>query len=181
MSFREQFDHWTSILTRVIAIGGFVIAVIAWLGGAIDETLNTRINRALNELIGQIRLDAVDYEPPKAMAFDQVHVAETAGMVSATLDYARLGSVRAEWASACGYVGPDRESLSEDNRAALATMLASASMQCRAGEGCGPSGSYLPFAGMSMPVQRGQSWIVTGCSGAAEEVTRVYFHALTAR
>ena len=100
MSFRKQFDHWTSILTRVIAIGGFVIAVTAWLGGAIDEALNARINRALDNLIGQIRLDAVDYEPPEAMAFDQVHVAETAGMVSATLDYARLGSDRAEWASA---------------------------------------------------------------------------------
>ena len=114
----------------------------------------------------------VGFSGPTPMAFDQIYQAEAAGIVSATLSY--NGQPRG---SICGHVGPDRQSLNPDNRATAAVMLASASIQCRLGDGCAPAGIYVPESSMSMPVSEGQFWTVAGCGGSG--ASRVYFHSLT--
>ena len=128
--------------------------------------------------ISNLETREIGFGPPQRMIFDVAHRAPSAGLVSATLDFSRVG-LRTARASACGYVGPSADSLSSENRTDMATLLTTTSMQCRVGAGCGPAGVYIPLAGLSMPVQEDQWWIVADCGGDAAEATEVYFHELT--
>ena len=158
MNAKERFTTMGKGATPVVA-WAFLIGMLA--------ASTARAQEAVPEIV-------VGFSGPVPLAFDQVYEADAAGIVSATLSYTGAGALRG---AICGYVGSDRESLQPDKRATSATMLASASIQCRHNGGCAPRGVYLPNASMSMPISGGQFWTVVSCGGNGD--ARVYFHRLT--
>ena len=197
----ELLDLGSRVVLALAAVVGVLVALVRRVRGFWQEWIRPTISirgAAMTVVVVELllimalqfatinqRLDApvraadvrVDFGPPVPMAFDEPREASSAGFVSATLEFSRVGTSTAS-AIACGYVGPTRDSLRPSNRISLATLLATSSMQCRVGSGCGPDGVYVPNSGLSMPVQAGQWWIVTSCGGAAEQATRVFFHEL---
>ena len=151
------------LLAATLGVGSSALRVardgtlIAWLGGVPAEQM-------------------AGFADAQRKPFDQVQEADESGIVSANLNYdLRLRDDLRQRLIACGFVAESREDLRPENRTDSAVMLASASIQCSGG--CSPNEVYIPYASMSMPVQRGQFWIVTSCSGGGADV-RVRFHPL---
>ena len=173
---RRVRGFWQERIGPTIGIRGALMIVVMIELLLMMALQLTTINQRLDAPV-RVADVGIDFGSPVSVAFDEPQEASSAGFVSATLEFSRVGTQTAR-AIACGYVGPTRDSLSPGNRTSLATLLATSSMQCRDGSGCGPAGVYIPNAGLSMPVQAGQWWIVTGCGGAAEQATRVFYHEL---
>lgn len=146
-------------LWEVATTGG----IIALFGGVPSATLDEKLTVAMGAM-------QIDFGQPIERNVDTIYKAPTGGIVSATLDTSSSNQ-----GAVCGYTAESEEGLSPGNRSGGGRMQGTASIEYR-------NNTYIPLASMSMPVGKGQYWIVASCSGTAatEAATTVYFRGLVA-
>lgn len=141
----------------------------------VRQQIDTEVARLRNEVNAleartrELEQEPVDFGPPKVMDFDRVHQAPSAGIVSATITTTGAGTIGA----VCGWVADRESSLSQEARARNGLLLSKATVHYSDGY------TRLGDAGMSMPVGKGQFWIVGRCGGVPTDTTIVtYFSPL---
>ena len=136
---------------------------IALLGGVPSATLDERFRVAMRAM-------QIDFGQPIERNVNTIYPPGKAGIVSATLD-----TTSSNQGAICGYTATSEEALNAANRSRGGTIQGTASIEYR-------NDTYIPLASMSMPVGKGQYWVVASCSGTAvtEVSTRLYFRELVA-
>lgn len=123
-------------------------------------------NAELESVRTELRSRAVHFGEVQEKEFDQVYQAPSAGLVTARVE--ATGIARSD---ICGWVMESAESRQDLKR--NGRMLAQDTMHYSGG------GTNVSGAGISMPVRKGEFWVVTRCAGSPQN-TRIttYFHPL---